>query len=155
MCHLLYVGSPPNPAVLCTAATSRHKPESVPNKLAFITSSQLAYHYITSSHQISTHLVQLIRFSSHQIPTHQLVEIPTTEWGDIEYVQEENKGEEVAALGKCIDYFSDLVDGHWLGQKGLKIDFMEWWFWHFAHHWLQIIINCLCCHPHGDIYHCW
>ena len=36
--------------------------------------------------------------------------------------QEENKIEEVAALGKCIDYFSDLVYGHWLGQKGLKIE---------------------------------
>ena len=40
--------------------------------------------------------------------------------------QEENKREEVAALGQSIDYFSDLVYGHWLGQKGLKIDFMEW-----------------------------
>ena len=36
------------------------------------------------------------------------------------------KTEEVAVLGKCIDYFSDLVYGHWLGQKGLKIDSMEW-----------------------------
>ena len=38
--------------------------------------------------------------------------------------QEENETEEVA-LGKCIDHFSDLVYGHWLGQKGLKIDSME------------------------------
>ena len=56
----------------------------------------------------------------------------------IRQYQEENEREEVAALGKCIDCFSDLVYGHWLGQNGLKIDFTEWWFWHFAHHWLQI-----------------
>ncbi len=40
--------------------------------------------------------------------------------------QEENKAEEVAAIVKCIDYFSDLVYAHWLGQKGLKIDYREW-----------------------------
>ncbi len=42
------------------------------------------------------------------------------------YNQEENKKEEVAVLGKCIDYFSGQVYMHWLGQKGLKIDSMEW-----------------------------
>ena len=45
----------------------------------------------------------------------------TTDVGVIR-LQEENKTEEVAALGKCINYFSDQVNGHWLGQKGLKID---------------------------------
>ncbi len=43
----------------------------------------------------------------------------------IRFSQEENKTEGVAALGKCIDYFSDLVYGQWLGQKNLKIDSME------------------------------
>ena len=46
--------------------------------------------------------------------------------GMITRYQEENKIEEVAALSKSFDYFSDLVYGHWLGQKGLKIDSMEW-----------------------------
>ncbi len=51
---------------------------------------------------------------------------PASAVPSIVFIQEENKTGEVAVLGKCIDYVSNLVYGHWLGQKGLKIDSMEW-----------------------------